>query len=203
MTIRSQIPVLRTSDVAGTCDTIEALARNYASLISWRPAQYSYVLERPPRPRKGLDMENILHNQLCCTKGVSLRIAQELLGSHTNMHEFITDMLSTRDPVQWLIARCTPKLGRPAALRVVEALAGPSVLDYSRFRDRIDAVPGISTAKAADLASRFRDADELCKALRSDESAPKPVGRAGALAKVSRLAARGLVIEFLGEEGLE
>mmetsp|Transcript_51401 Transcript_51401/g.145537 ORF Transcript_51401/g.145537 Transcript_51401/m.145537 type:complete len:428 (-) Transcript_51401:158-1441(-) len=203
MSIRSQIPVLRTSDVAGTCDTIEALARNYVSLLSWSPAQYSYVLERPLRPRKGLDIENILLNQLCCIKGVSPRIAQKLLGSHTNMQEFITDMLSTRDPVQWLIARCTPNFGRPVARRVVEALAGPSVLDCIRFRDRIAAVPRISTAKAADLASRFRDADELCKALHSDESAPEPVGRAMALAKVSRPAARGLVIEFLGEEGLE
>ena len=60
MTIRDQIPVLRSSDLAGTFEIIKVIVAEYPRITKYGPAQYSVRLDKPHRPRRGEDPKDVL-----------------------------------------------------------------------------------------------------------------------------------------------
>ncbi|CAK0794406.1 unnamed protein product, partial [Prorocentrum cordatum] len=145
--------------------------------------------------------EDFVHS-LSAVNGLTRESAASLVkrfGTRSALRDHLSE---ATDPVAEA-GQLLPQLSRPACCRLVEAVLGQDGLALERHRQRIMAADGVSEASADSLAARFPDAASLCRALLSDESAPEPVGRAMALARLSRPAARGLVAEFLdGHAGL-
>lgn len=103
ITIRDQIPVLRSSDLAGTFEIIRTLVEEYPRITKYGPAQYSVRLDKPHRPRRGEDPREVLSDQLRCVRGLSRYGARCLAEGHPHMQSFLTSMLSAEDPVEWLM----------------------------------------------------------------------------------------------------
>mmetsp|Transcript_119220 Transcript_119220/g.186060 ORF Transcript_119220/g.186060 Transcript_119220/m.186060 type:complete len:524 (-) Transcript_119220:152-1723(-) len=204
LSLRDQIPVLRSDDIAGTFELIRTLVQEYPRLCR-RPQQYSTRIDKPFRPRRGEDPKNVLADQLRCLRGVSLRVACQLAGKHTNISAFLADMGKSDDPVQWLIDRCQggdERLNRPAAVLLAEALGGDHFVSHEKFIGSLVAVPGISRKAARTMANSFPDETSLREALETDSCAPEPVRRAIHLANMDRPAARRLVSKLFDSNAL-
>lgn len=205
LSLRDQIPVLRSDDIAGTFALIRTIAQEYPKLCG-RPKQYSMRVEKPFRPRRGEDPSNVLTDQLRCVRGISHRIAYQLAGKCKNMSAFLVAMNQADDPVAWLINRCqkgSERLNLPTAVLLAEALCGSDAVSHENFVKLLATVPGISSLAARDILRRFHNEAGLCEALRTHSCAPEPVRRAMHLGGVHHSAARGLVAKFLGANALQ
>ncbi|CAK0794407.1 unnamed protein product [Prorocentrum cordatum] len=88
ITIRDQIPVLRSTDIAGTVEIIRTLVSDYPRITKFGPAQYSVRLDKPHRPRRGEDPREVLSDQLRCVRGLSRHGARCLAEGHPHIRRF-------------------------------------------------------------------------------------------------------------------
>ncbi|CAK9067211.1 unnamed protein product [Durusdinium trenchii] len=205
LSLRDQLPVLRSDNLQGTAELINVISLEYPKLLKMRPLQYGSRKERPFRSRRGENPKETLASQLRCVRGVSEQAGRRLARNHDHVQSFLSAMLASADPVQWLVDKAnigknSSPLRRPTAVRLAETLAGKDTLQRENFTSSLEAIQGISRTSATALVGHFSTRENMQQFLEGQQD---PVGALSELfPRLSRPAKVSLVEELAGKEAL-